>query len=56
MNNINVIKFYQKCGFDMVQIHRNAITEARKIKPTIPTIGYEGIPVKHEIEFEFILK
>jgi hypothetical protein len=26
-----------------------------KLKPTIPLIGEEGIPIKHEIEFEIQL-
>lgn len=54
-DNINAIRFYQKRGFDMIRIHRNAITEARRQKPTIPMNGYEGIPIKHEVEFEYIL-
>lgn len=51
-DNIRAIRFYQKRGFDLAGIHLNAITEARKIKPSIPVIGYDDIPVKHEIEFE----
>ena len=54
-DNIRAIKFYQKRGFDMVRIHRNAITEARKLKPSIPLFGFEGIPIKHEVEFEYII-
>lgn len=52
-DNINAIRFYQKRGFEMVYVHIDAITEARRIKPTIPTEGYYGIPIKHEIEFEY---
>jgi ribosomal protein S18 acetylase RimI-like enzyme len=54
-DNIRAIRFYQKRGFDMKCIHRYAIDEARKIKPSIPVIGAEGIPVRHEIEFEILL-
>ena len=54
-DNIKAIRFYQKRGFDIKAVHQNAITEARKIKPSIPLNGLEGIPVRHEIEFEFIL-
>jgi hypothetical protein len=29
--------------------------EARKLKPEIPNIGFDGIPIKHEIEMEYPL-
>ncbi|MDQ8734230.1 GNAT family N-acetyltransferase [Paenibacillus sp. LHD-38] len=54
-NNIRAIRFYQKRGFDMKAVHQNAITEARKIKPSIPMAGFDGIPIRHEIEFELLL-
>lgn len=54
-DNVKAIHFYQKRGFDMVGLHRNAITEARKLKPSIPLYGYEDIPIRHEIEFEYKL-
>jgi len=54
-DNINAIKFYQKRGFDMIHIYRNALDISRKIKPSIPFIGEDDIPLKHEIEFELIL-
>ncbi|MFD0715655.1 GNAT family N-acetyltransferase [Paenibacillus sp. GCM10027626] len=54
-DNIRAIRFYQKKGFDIKAVHQNAITEARKMKPSIPLIGFDGIPVRHEIEFELLL-
>ncbi|GMK41291.1 N-acetyltransferase [Paenibacillus sp. CCS19] len=54
-DNIKAIRFYQMRGFDMKCIHPNAVDEARMIKPTIPLISSEGIPIKHEIEFEIKL-
>lgn len=53
-DNINAIRFYQKRGYDLVSVHRNAIAESRKIKPQIPLVGFDGIPIRHEVEFEFI--
>ncbi|CAM4379288.1 hypothetical protein PAAL109150_23605 [Paenibacillus alkaliterrae] len=41
-DNIKAIRFYQKRGFDIKAVHQNAITEARKIKPSIPLIGLKG--------------
>lgn len=51
-DNINAMRFYQKRGFDMMQIYHNALEKSRKIKPSIPMTGNFGIPLKHEIEFE----
>ena len=54
-DNLHALKYYQKRGFDMVRFYHNAVEEARKIKSEIPLIGMDGIPLKHEIELEFIL-
>lgn len=54
-DNINAIKFYQKRGFDLFKIYRNAVEAGRKLKPSIPKIGYYNIPIKHEIEFQMKL-
>ena len=51
-DNIEAIKFYQKRGFVIANIHVNAIEESRKIKPEIPYIGNNNIPIRDEIEFE----
>ena len=51
-DNINAIRFYQKRGFDMARLFRNAVDAARKLKPEIPLIGENAIPLHHEIEFE----
>lgn len=54
-DNINAMLFYQKRGFDMVNIYRNALDVSRKLKPSIPLLGDFNIPLKHEIEFEMDL-
>lgn len=54
-DNTHAIRYYQKRGFDMVAIHRNAVFEARKIKPQIPLLGVDDIPIRHEIELEKLL-
>lgn len=51
-DNINAIRFYQKRGFDMVRLYHNALDISRKMKPEIPLIGENSIPLRHEIEFE----
>ena len=55
-DNINAIRFYQKRGFDMACLFRNAMAVSRKMKPEIPLIGDNSIPLRHEIEFEMVLK
>ena len=54
-DNLAALRFYQKRGFDMCRFCRNALDQARKIKPEIPLTGMDGIPLKHEIELEMVL-
>ena len=53
-DNMNALRFYQKRGFVLVKINRNAIQFARNLKP-VPLIGAEGIPLRDEIELEMLL-
>ncbi len=55
-DNIYALKFYQKLGFDMTNLYRNALDLSRKLKPSIPLTGNFDIPLKHEIEFELNLE
>ncbi len=54
-DNMNALRFYQKRGFVLVKINRNAIEFARNLKP-VPLIGAEGIPLRDEIELEMMLE
>lgn len=54
-DNLNALRFYQKRGFVLVAIHRNALEESRRLKPDIPLVGEDGIPLRDEIELEMIL-
>jgi ribosomal protein S18 acetylase RimI-like enzyme len=52
-DNVPAIAFYQRWGMDLCALRRNAITEARAaLKPGIPELGYDDIPMRHELEFE----
>ncbi len=53
-DNIKALQFYQRRGFRMVKIHLDAVNESRKIKPEIPMIAENGIPLQDEIEFEMV--
>ena len=55
-DNLNALHFYQKRGFDIIRLYRNAVDESRKIKPQIPHTGSSGIPIRHELELEIRLE
>jgi ribosomal protein S18 acetylase RimI-like enzyme len=55
-DNTRALRFYQKRGFELVAVHRGAVNESRKIKPTIPLTGFDGIPIRDEIELEMNLR
>jgi hypothetical protein len=40
----------------LVGVHLGAIDEARKLKPSIPEMAENGIPVRDEWEFELRLE
>jgi GNAT superfamily N-acetyltransferase len=54
-DNLNSLRFYQKRGFVMVAIHRNAIEKSRQLK-NIPLLGADDIPIRDEIELEMMLR
>ncbi len=55
-DNLHALGFYQRYGFELARIRRGAVDEARKIKPGIPIIGMNDIPLRDEIELEMSLK
>lgn len=54
-DNLNALRFYQKRGFVLVAVHRNALEVSRKLKPEIPLVGMDGIPLRDEIELEMMV-
>lgn len=55
-DNLKALRFYQKRGLRLVAVHRGAVDRARKIKPEIPPLGHDGIPLHDEIELEMRLE
>ncbi|HHU93393.1 MAG TPA: GNAT family N-acetyltransferase [Halanaerobiaceae bacterium] len=55
-DNTHAIRFYQKRGLVLAALYKNAIEESRKIKPEIPFEGFDGIPIRDEIELELVLE
>jgi DNA-3-methyladenine glycosylase I len=54
-DNVNALAFYQKRGFHLAELRPGAIELSRKIKPEIPLVGENGIPIRDEIELEMDL-
>jgi N-acetylglutamate synthase-like GNAT family acetyltransferase len=54
-DNTKALRFYQKRGFKLVAVYRNALERSRKLKPDIPLTGNDGIPIRDEIEMEMML-
>jgi GNAT superfamily N-acetyltransferase len=54
-DNINAIHFYLGCGFRIARVHRNVIENSRRMKPEISRFGFNGTPILHEIEMEYLL-
>lgn len=54
-DNLSALGFYQRRGFRLVAVYQGAIDAAREIKPNIPQIGMDNIPIHDEIELELWL-
>ena len=49
-DNLDALRFYQRRGFRLTALRPGAVNEARMLKPSIPTIGKYGIPMRDEVE------
>lgn len=54
-DNTPALRFYQQRGWRIARVDRDAITRARRKKPTIPQYGIDGILVADEIELEWVV-
>jgi GNAT superfamily N-acetyltransferase len=54
-DNLRALRFYQRRGFRLVALHRGALDRSRELKPSIPDIGMDGIPLRDELELELKL-
>jgi ribosomal protein S18 acetylase RimI-like enzyme len=55
-DNLKGIGFYQSIGYQLVSVYTDAVTESRKIKPEIPLIAKNGIPIRDELKFMLKIK
>ncbi len=54
-DNLSALRFYQKWGLHITAIYPNALERSRRLKPEIPLLGKEGIPLRDEMELEMFL-
>ena len=55
-DNLRALQFYQKRGYCLTKLYPNVMDEVRKVKPDVPLIGENDIPLRDEIELEKNLK
>ena len=56
-DNLNALRLWQKINLRRKKIYPSAIDRvSRKIKPGIPKIGADGIPIRDEVELEIKLR
>lgn len=52
-DNVDALRFYQRRGFTIAEVRPGAVLEARRtLKPSIPEVGYHGIPIRDELVLE----
>jgi len=54
-DNLRALRFYQRRGFRLAALHRDALDRSRELKPSIPDVGLDGIPLRDELELELTL-
>ena len=51
-DNVRALGFYRAIGFEITEVREGAIEQARKLKPSIPQVSEDGVPITDEIELE----
>jgi ribosomal protein S18 acetylase RimI-like enzyme len=51
-DNLDALRLYQRHGYHLAQLHGGAVDKSRRDKPTIPTVGRYGIPLRDELVLE----
>ena len=49
-DNLGALAFYQKRGFRLQRLRPDAMEKTRRIKPIIPLVAENGIPVRDELD------
>ena len=51
-DNLRALAFYQRVGFVLAALHPDAVARLRALKPAIPAIAENGIPIRDQIDLE----
>jgi GNAT superfamily N-acetyltransferase len=52
-DNVDALRFYQRRGFRLAQLHPGAVDRSReRLKPELPEVGDHGIPIRDELVLE----
>ncbi|MFF0154175.1 GNAT family N-acetyltransferase [Micromonospora sp. NPDC005203] len=51
-DNLRALRFYQRRGMRLVHVDPGAVDRARQLKPEIPLVGEDGIPLHDELVLE----
>ncbi len=51
-DNLHALGFYQRRGFHLAALYPNQVEVSRRLKPAIPEMGNNGIPIRDEIKLE----
>ena len=54
-DNEAAIQLYENRGWSLKAVHAGAVTEARHLKPEIPLLGHDDVPIRDELEFELLV-
>jgi GNAT superfamily N-acetyltransferase len=49
-DNLGALAFYQRRGFEIRCVRPDAVEATRRIKPAIPLVAENGIPIRDEID------
>jgi GNAT superfamily N-acetyltransferase len=54
-NNSRAREFYERWGMTVARVHRDGVSASRAVKPSIPEVDADGIPIVDEIDYELRL-
>jgi GNAT superfamily N-acetyltransferase len=54
-DKLSALRFYLRRDFRLIQVRLGAVDDARRLKPSIPTIGEYGIPLRDELDLYRVL-
>jgi hypothetical protein len=55
-DNVRALGFYQRRGFVLIAFRKSAVEKSRRIKPEIPELGFDDIPIRDELELVLNLR